>query len=543
MSNSSTKQFTLPFSPKKNNETVASEIEVAAVYSLAEFGRMKGGGLILKQPEETLQFIAEIGYPLWLLPNNSITYIFDGIKNFNYSFPYVELPAAKNFMENLEANSKTREDYVTFLSDNNRYFLQPAKAKEFSIRSLIVDLDFKEEFDIYRKEASEMIEQLTKIAPLTPNLQETAISSMLVEMNRLQGALKENADVFQECLRLVNKTTSQYITELDFATEAVKDEAQAKIKAQEELINPQIVKLNSGFKNQKAKVTTGFNNEINKLEKLKSRSIRNIASEEKKLNQYEQAAKKQAQQNHITKEKKLKSKSKETKEKLNGLKEELKQLENNITHLIKQKNEKISVLQFELETNVRMARQPLLDLEAERDAKILIFKRETENLLNQEKPLVEGLNGAIKLTEQVNDGFEMLGIRNLQLNAPALFYVPFYVACYRSGSVNRYLFFAPSMTSSVGFGAKLKGVMGISKINEMFTPRFHAITVLIEKVQLLAKQDRLLNQQITDLGERNNLLRNESARVNIAKGLVYLKDADWLSQREYQSLTNSLAQS
>ncbi len=224
------------------------------------------------------------------------------------------------------------------------------------------------------------------------------------------------------------------------------------------------------------------------------------------------------------------------------LRKELKQIENNIKHLIKQKNEKISALRFELETNVKLARQPLLDLETVCDAKMLIFKRETEKLLSREKPIVEGLNRAIKLAEGVVDGFQMLGIRNLQLNGPTLFYIPFYVACYQTGSANRYLFLAPSMTSSVGFAAKLKGVMGISKIKEMFNPRFKAIATFINKVQVITNQNSLMDQQIVDLGERNNLLKNELIRVNIEKGLVYLKDAGWLSDREYQSLTNRLNQ-
>ncbi len=130
--------------------------------ALAEFERNKGGGLILKQPEEKLHFIAEMGYPLWLFPNNLITYIFDGLNNFIYSIPYVELPTAKVFMENLEVNSKTREDYMAFLSDNNSYFLQPIKEKEFSLRSLIVDSDFKKEFDVYRKEANRSYRSIYK---------------------------------------------------------------------------------------------------------------------------------------------------------------------------------------------------------------------------------------------------------------------------------------------------------------------------------------------------------------------------------------------
>lgn len=543
MLSSSVKRFILPFSAEKSNEPFVSEVEVAAVYAVSEFERIKGGGLILKQPEEKLHFIAKMGYPLWLFPNNLIAYIFDGLNNFNYSFPYVELPIAKSFMENLEVNSKTREDYMAFLSDNSSYFLHPKKEKQFSLRSLIVDSDFRREFDVYRKEAIEVMGQLTKLALLTPTLQKSTISSMIGEMNNLQLSLKADAGLLPECLRRVNKTTSQYITELNYAAEAVKDETDAKIKAQEEIINPQIVTLNSEYKHKIAKVTVGFDDELNKLEKLKAKTSKFIISEEKKLKQFERAAEKQAQKNHLIYEKRWKSKSRETKREISGLKKELKQIENNIKHLIKQKNEKISTLRLELESEIKLVRQPLIDLEAARDAKMLVFKRESEKLVDLEKPLVAGLNVAINLAERVNDGFQMLGIRNLIFRGPALFYVPFYVACYQVGSANRYLFLAPSTTRSVGFAAKLKGVMGISKIRAMFTPRFKAIAVLIEKVQSLTKQDSLLEQQITDLGENNNLLKNEIVRVNMAKGLVYLRDAGWLSQRECQTLTNSLVQS
>jgi len=51
----------------------------------------------------------------------------------------------------------------------------------------------------------------------------------------------------------------------------------------------------------------------------------------------------------------------------------------------------------------------------------------------------------------------------------------------------------------------------------------------------------LLDDEIRDLGEKNNLLNRESVRDNIAKGLVYLKHEGWLSEREYQALSSSLA--
>ena len=540
MLNSAAKRFILPFSPGKSREVFSFDVEAAAVYALAELERAKGGGLIVKQAEEKLLFITKIGYPLWLFPSNETAYIFDGLNDSNLSVHYFEVPLAKPFMESFEKNSKTHEDYMAFLSDHNNYFQQPKKEKEFLLRGLIASLDFKKEFGIYRKEAIEVMGQPAKLAPLAPTLEEATISSMLTEMSKLQSFLREDAQRLSECLRLINKTTSQYITELDYAAEAVKDEANAKIKAQEELVNPQVTKLNSEYKRQITDLTKSFDDELESLEKLKSKTEKFIENNEEKIKLYDREAKTQAQKKHLIYEKSWKEKSRQTKKELTGLKKELKHTEKNIKNLNKQKNGETSKLQSELEAKIKLARQPLLDLEAARDAKVLGFRQETEKLIKQEKPVIEGLNGAIKLAEAVNGRFEMLGIREEQLKSTALFYVPFYVACYQAGLTERYIFLPPSMTSAIGFAAKLKGAFGRSKIKELFIPRFKEITALIGKVQVLAKQDSLLDNEIRDLGEKNNLLNTDLVRDNIVKGLVYLKHEGWLSDREYQVLSSSL---
>ena len=85
-------------------------------------------------------------------------------------------------MESLEKNSKTNEDYMAFLSDHGNYFQQTKKEKEFILRGLIADADFKKEFSVYRKEAVEVTGQPAKLAPLAPTLEEATISSMLTEI-------------------------------------------------------------------------------------------------------------------------------------------------------------------------------------------------------------------------------------------------------------------------------------------------------------------------------------------------------------------------
>jgi hypothetical protein len=540
MLSSTVKRFISPFVPQKSRVLFNAEVEGAAVYALAELERMKGGGLIIRQPEEKIVFLAKMGYPLWLFPKNETTYIFDGLNNSTYTISYFELPSAKVFMDSLESNLDTREDFMAFLSDHNSYFTQPKKEKELSFSNLVVGLDFKKEFKAYRKEATEVTGQPADLALLSPSLEEATVSSMLTKIGELQAIIKEGAERLPECLRLLNKTTSQYITELDYAAEAVKDEANAKIKAQEEVINPKIASLNSQYKQRIGDLTRSFDQELEILEKLKARAEKCIENDEGKIKVYRREAETQASKKHLIYEKRWKEKIAQSKKEVNGLNKELKRIEKSIKNVTKQKTTQTAKLRFELDAEIKHARQPLLDFEAVRDAKMLVFKREAEKLIRLEKPVVDGLNSAVKLGEAINAKFGMLGIVDHQLKTPALFYVPFYVACYQSGLSRRSIFLPPSTASPIGFAAKLKGAFGRSKIKELFSPRFKSISTLIDRVQVLANQDRFLDGQIKDLGEKNNLLNTRLTRGSITEGLVYLRTEGWLSDKEYNVVSNSL---
>jgi hypothetical protein len=536
MLTSATKRFSLPFSTQK---TSASEIEAAAVFAVAELERRKGGGLIIRQLEEKLVFLSKAGYPIWLFPKNDTAFVFDGFGDSKYNISYPEVPSSKAFMEGLEANLRPRENYTAFLSDHSNYFQQPMKEKQFVFRGFIADLEFKGEFSVYRKEAIEIIAQ-ANAALLSPVLEENTILSMIAEFDKLQSVQREEAERLPECKRLVNKTTSQYITELDYEAAAAKEEADAKIRAQEELVNPKIAKLNKEYNRKIKDITESFDKELESLQKLKAKTSKFIGSNEGKIKLYQREAKSQTTKKHGIYEKRWKGKIKQTQKELNGLKKELKNIEGNVKRLSKQKTQETSKLNFELDAEIKFARQPLLELEADRDAKIIGFKHETDKLLKQEKPIMEGLNKSIKLRETIKANFEGLGIRDQVLKGPALFYVPFYVACYEMGLTRRYFIIPPSQISALAFSAKLKGALGMSKTKGLLTPSFKTITALIEKIQALTKQNTMFENQFNDLSKRNNLLNSALFIGNVKKGLIYLKGEGWLSDREQQFISNRL---
>ena len=72
-------------------------MEMAAIYYLAERDRKKGEGRVLKKPEETLLFVTETCYPLWLIPWSGRTLVFDGLEFTNETIAYNVLPNIKAF--------------------------------------------------------------------------------------------------------------------------------------------------------------------------------------------------------------------------------------------------------------------------------------------------------------------------------------------------------------------------------------------------------------------------------------------------------------
>jgi hypothetical protein len=535
MLTSPVKRFLLPFKAKKSRDP---PVEEAAVFALAEQQRNRGGGLLSRQPQERLFFIARAAYPLWLFPKNNRALIFDGLNNSSYNAAYGEAPSVIAFMDNLQLNQRPRENYMTFLADNHNYFQQPLKEKHFTFHGLIADPYFKVEFGAYRKEATELTASTTTL--LTPLLEENTINATLSELAKLQAFLKADAEKLPECQRFITKTTSQYNTELDYEAAAAKDEADAKIKAQEEFVKPQIAKLNKDYHHKIKQVTDGFDREIESQKKQKIKTEKTMASVEAKIHQYERDAKAAGSKGHEVYERHWKEKVKVTQKELLALKKEHKTIESTIKRLAKQKGHDASELTFELDSKIKLMRQPIAALEQVRNEKMLAYKQESHRLLTLEKPVLAGISKSMWMREKVNAGFEGLGIADSQLKVATLFYVPFYLVCYEMGNFRRYQCIAPSAIGSVDFSAKLKGALGMSKIKDLLTPRFPTIAALIGKVEMLAQYNSFLEGNLWSLGEKDNLLKSIDFQREAAEGLLILRREGWLSEHETMDLRSRL---
>jgi len=538
------KQFLLPFSVLSENrkEPFTPDLEVAAVFSLAELDRAKGGGILSRRPEEKIVFIAKIGYPLWLFPWSETTLIFDGLNRSKYTLSYAVIPDVNAFVENLRRGSKTRETHLAFLSDHINYFQAPVTEKAVVVNGLISDPEFLSEFNSYRHEAKAIEDQPANVGLLSPTIEELTISSILKELESLHSSFKRDIDGLYRCMKFINKATRHYIQVLHSKAKAVKEEFDVKINAQEELVAPKVNHLKEQYDHQIIESTKSFERQRLPVQKEKVKLEKSREQAIAKIERYKLEATTCAEKDDSVGEQKWKEKSSETKKELSEIDDQLKTTEKTLKDLEERKSLEIFNLRSELEAKTKEVRQPLLDLESDRDAKILLYRQEIDTLEQQTKLILDQLGRTAKIREASIDNFMKLGVKQEpQLNDVVLFYVPFYVVCYQLESKKRYLILPPSEANTIGLSTKLKSALGRAKIKQLLVPRFELITTLMDTIQVLTQQDAVFETEMRELGESTNILNTGSMRESIRKGLEYIRKEGWISEKEHQILNQIIA--
>ncbi len=516
------------------------EMEKASLYCFAELERQKGGGLILKKPEEKTVFLTKLFYPIWLVPWNKLNLIFDGLKTKTHQLTYRGIPEAETFLENMQRSSRTLETYLAFLSDNLSYFQVSSDEKAMSIEALISEQGFLSEFEQYLSEAREVEESSPKMVFLPPVIDETAITHTIQELEKLRSDFKADLAVLHESMKQLSRTTRNLVKTIRGKIRAIKEEFGEKIKKQEEIVAPKLKRINEEYDEQIVKLTKKFEEQFLplqkeqvKLEKLKEQAI-------KKIERCNIEAKTCAANDDVVGERKWKEKANETKKELSEIEKQIKTIEERIKAVEESKSLETFKLRSEWEARIKEAKKDLLELESSREAKIQIHEEEIERLEGLTASIIQQINNVVKLREADLLSIDKLGIQQ-KYKTVNLVYVPFYLVCYQFETKRRYLVFPPSVANSMSFIAKLKGTLGKAKVKQLLVPRFKAVTSLLEGLLPLIEKDAAFAREIYETGEKTDVLKGASAREEIKTGLEKLKFEGWLSDKEYAAFSEKLA--
>jgi len=534
------KQFVLPFAVKSESreESFSMEAEYAAVFALSELERKRGGST---NNSEKIAYILKVGYPLWFIVRGNFTYVFDGLNRIQHNWTYYEVLQTEFKKEDFEVIFRIREEYTKFLVNYPKKFGYAQNVKELLCEGLIVDHKLLEELGDYRKEVTEGYDdQLTSL--FLPILEEKKVISIVSQIEALQLSFKEKTEEFKKVLELIFNTTKEYIKGFNFESKAVAEEAEAKIKAQKEIINPKIEKLTINYKKQVERLERSIDKEQQPLEKQKSRIERNIKETEVSIERYSKQIKAQSQRGNKRSEESLKKKLKKEKQELEDLQKQQKKLETQLKTLIEQKTKESSTLRDEFDREVQIKRQPIVAIEVLRDEKQETLKQESLKLENLTQTVLEYVKQIVEECENCITNMKLLGLKADQelLKNNAIVYVPFYITTYSRADVNdkRYFVFSPSLVGSLGFSSKLKGFLGSAKIRDLFTNRFKTNVQLGEKLQIMATSSKGgFETQIQEVIQNNTLLYRKAI---LREGLLLLKKEGWFSESDYQTMLSAI---
>ena len=535
-------RFILPFSAPSENrkEPFTKEMENAAIFCSAELERAKGGGLILKQPVEKLAFTDESCYPFWLIPWGKLNLLFDGLNTTAYTLTYKTIPDVKTFMENMERSSKTQETYMAFLSDNINYFQTPTTEKEMVLNGLITDQNFLNEFTSYFSEAKQFETPPLDMVLLAPRIDESTISSVTLELENLKSEFKEDVNTLYISMKLLNKTTHNFVKTISSKIKTIKEEFGREIKKQESIITPKVNSLNEEYDEQITKLTKNFEKQLLPVQKEKVKLEKTREQTVNKIERCKIEAKTCAANKDVVGERKWKEKANESKKELSEIEAKIKELEGKMKEIEESRSLETFKLRSEWEAKVKEAKKDLLELEASRDAKIQIHKQEIEKLEKLTSTIIEQIDKMAKMREAKLAEFEKLGIEQKQ-KKNALIYMPFYLVCYQSQSKRRYVPFPPSVANSISLLAKLKGALGRAKVKQLIVPRFKTLTTFLNKFPALIERDAVFEREINEASDKADMLKINSMREQIGNGLKRLKEEGWLSEKEYEAFTETYA--
>jgi len=534
-------KFLLPFAVSANDreEIFSKEMERAAILCLAESERGKGEGFILKKPVEKLIFIAEICYPVWLVPWKGRSLLFDGFGVETHTLTYDVLPDVKAFINDIQGSAGKREAYSAFLSDALTYFKVFTGQEEKTIEGLITNPEFILDFVSYLQEVKTVQKPVLDKAFLSPTIDKTTISSVIQDFSNLRTTLNEDIESLRKSMKMLSVTTREHVKATREEIREIRNEFDEKIAALKPSISEKIQQIKKRYDEKIAKFSKKFDKQLHslhkervKLEKTRKVVTARIGSCEAKMESCKVSK-------DETGELKWRHELEDYKKELSVLEKELKYADKRIEDAESDKRIEISKIRSEYNERVEAAMKKLRELESSRDAKIQMSQQEINSLEDTTSMIIDQINKLVGLKKAAVNELEEMGISQRR-RIYALAYLPFYLVCYQTELKNRYVLYPPSVAGSMGILTRFKRVFGVAKIKSLLQHRSKPITDLLNQLLTVIEHSPVFEKEIGDAGAKTNILRTKESRRRIKIGLESLKDEGWISESDFQTFSELL---
>jgi hypothetical protein len=535
------RKLILPFAVagKERFKPFTKEMEMAAIFYLAERDRKKGEGRVLKKPEEKLAFIAETCYPVWLIPWRGRTLIFDGLEFTNPSISYDVLPDVKAFENDVQASSKSREAYVAALSQNASYFQNFAGKEGKTIEGLITNPNFTQDLIDYLQDAESIRKGATTKAILSPLLDESEVSASIDKLSELRDTVEEEIKTLSRSMKLLSKETRGQVKALNAEMKETIKEFDQRIKKLKPKVMTKIKKIQESRDEEITRISKKYDRKLRALHQNKVRTERTLERLSTDIERIEADIKGCRENKDEAGEFQLTQQLDEIKKKLPVLDKKIKDINREIEDVEDAKKIKVARARTKPDDRVEEAMKALRDIEAAKEARTRLEQQELADLEEKTSSIIKQIDEMIKEKEAALNEIDSIGAQERR-RKNALVYLPVYFICYETEVGKRYVVHPPSYVGSMGIKTKLKGVFGAGKMKSFIQSRSPSIATLIDRLVDLTQENPVFETEITEAGTKANILRTKELQAGIKKGLTELRAEGWISENELEILNKEL---
>ena len=527
--------LTFAITGKDRFKPFTKNMEMAAMFYLAERDRKKGEGRVLKKQEEKLAYIAETCYPIWLIPWRGKTLTFDGLEFTNPAISYDELPDIKAFENDVQASSTSRQAYMAAISQNINYFQNFAGKEGKTIHGLITNPNFTSDLMEYLQDAAEIGKEAATKAILKPLLDETEVATSIGELADLRDLLEDEIKALGRSMKLLSKGTKEQAKALQVEIKKTTKEYDQKLRKLKPKVMAKIKKIQEKRNEEITRVSQKYDRKLRTFHQQRIRAERDLERYSSDIARIEADIKVTRDNKDEAGEFQLTRKLDEIKKKLPLLDKEIKEISKEIENVEDAKKIEVSKVMAKPNDRVEEAMKCLHDIEAAKEARTRMEQQELASLEEMTASIIKQIDTMIKAKEAALNEIDSLGTLEKR-RKNALVYITIYFVCYETDGEKRYVVYPPSSVGTMGIKTKLKGVFGAGKMKACLQSRSQAMATLLDRLVDLTQENPVFEKEITEAGIEANILRTTELKAGIKKGLTELKDEGWISETEFQIL-------
>lgn len=530
----------LPFLvPSKDCKALfTKEMETSTIFCMAESDRKKGEGILLKKPQEEILFIVESFYPIWVISWKGRSLLFDGLGVMQRKLTYEVLPDIKHFITDVEESAENLEAYSAALADNVHYFKSFSRTEEKTLLGLILSSDFIEDFSSYLSVAEKVEQSEIKTTFLTPLVDESSVAVSLKELTELRTALEKDLENLRQSMKMLKTTTRKHVNAIRKSIREIQTDFNKKIEAKKSSALMKVRKIQKTYDERITKASKKFERQLQRLHKERTKLEKAAQRAESQIDRCKAEIELARQSRNQPIQQRWKQETENWKMEIKGLQKSIEEIDKRIEETESEKQIEISNLRSEFDSRAESAMKSVRELEASRDATLQLNRQKIESLEELTSSIMTQLDDLNKKKRTSRNELNKMGMSNKKKSA--LVYVPFYITYFQADSERRYTVYSPSIAGALGILTKLKGVLGISKIKSLFQQRSKAIANILNQVVYLLESDPVFKRDLHDAAAKANILLNKKTREIIKTGLEGLKREEWISENEFQTLSETL---